>query len=133
MNWYKKSQTQQVISFDFDGTIFMNEWDEADNDYKRDSSGNVAGEVNAGIISLMRDYASSGYRVIIVTSRYASNKGEVERIVKENNLPVAEIVCTSGNLKAPILKMLKALKHYDNDADEINAIKQAGIVEGILV
>ena len=128
MNWYKITQsTAKKVSFDFDGTIFKNEWLPEENDYKRDEQGNMTGIINPIIKSLMQKYTADGWSVYIVTSRMEKFKNEVEKVVEENSLPVLDIYCTNGQYKAQILSDLNIQVHYDDDEREVEKIKEVGI------
>ena len=78
MNWYKTSQNQPIISFDFDNTIFKLEWDKENNVYIRDEQGNLIGTLNEQIKQMMEHYVSKGCKIVIVTSRQENMNAEVE-------------------------------------------------------
>jgi acid phosphatase class B len=136
MNWYKKAQMamRKVVSFDFDSTIFHTYWDEEENDFVRnEATGEIEGDLNEEIAGLIRSYSSKGWKVILVTSRTSGQMQEVEEFVAKHSLPLEEIHSTNGALKAPLLKELGAIIHYDDDDAEINAIRQIGGIEAIQV
>jgi len=84
--------------------------------------------------------AEEGNKVIIVTSRSRPNKPKFdwdkaptpEEAIEEFNLPVEEVYYTFGDLKADKLLELGVSKHWDDDEDEVEAAKAAGI-EAVLV
>ena len=79
MSWYKIAN-KNIISFDFDGTIFAQEWDEEENDFRRDENGNIIGTINGEIKRLIDYYKSQGNDVIIVTSRNENEKQEPNQV-----------------------------------------------------
>jgi uncharacterized HAD superfamily protein len=119
MSWYKKAKSEiPVISFDFDSTIFMP-------DYEADPFGGI-GTLNQNIKRKMDAYSASGAKIIIVTSRMEGTKPEVEDFVGKENLPVSEIHCTNSRDKIDTLKELSKrmniIKHYDDDQVELDLI-----------
>jgi len=133
MNWYKKAQNNIIISFDFDDTIFKLEWDGINNDYKRDPQGASMGILNQDIARLIKNYASKGIKIIIVSSRQEEMKQEIVDFVTEHNLPISDIYCTNGQDKVHLLKELGVSKHFDDDRFEIDAINKDGQVLGITI
>ena len=132
MNWYKKAQAM-IISFDFDGTIFNNIWNEEALDYERDENGDITGTLNQDIAQKMSDYVEKGFQVIIVSSRPDAWKNEIVEFVQEHNLPVSEIYCTNGQDKVHLLKELQVSKHFDDDQNELSKINQDRQVIGVSV
>jgi len=144
MNWYKTSQTsdienenenenkKEVISFDFDSTIVKYEWDETEIDFKKDFNDNYIYTINMPIVNLMKEAKASGATVYIVSSRLDKYKSDIEDVVKEYGINVDGIYCTNGQNKAPTLKRLGVIRHYDDDSNEINLANKEGI-EGIQV
>ena len=133
MNWYKKAQNNIIISFDFDDTIFKLEWDGINNDYKRDPQGASMGILNQDIARLIKNYASKGIKIIIVSSRQEEMKQEIVDFVTEHNLPISDIYCINGQDKVHLLKELGVSKHFDDDRFEIDAINKDGQVLGITI
>lgn len=134
MNWYKLSEQQKVVSFDFDDTIFKIEFDEANENYKRDPlTERPVGTPNPIIIGLIKQYNQDGWKVIIVTSRMNEYRDQVEDLVRELSLPIQGIYCTNGQDKVTTLIRLGVLRHYDDDIFEISAIRSKSNIEAIQV
>jgi len=133
MNWYKQAQ-QKIVSFDFDDTIFMLEFDDENENYKRDPlTERPIGNPNPKIIDLIKQYDQDGWKVIIVTSRMNEYRDQVEDVVRELSLPIREIHCTGGQDKVDTLMRLGVSKHYDDDMFEISAIRSKSNIEAIQV
>ena len=136
-NWRKylketDNLEQNVYSFDFDNTLIR---------YHTLEDGDVVylgpHEEN---IQLVKDLASEGNKIIIVTSR-SKLKGEKmpwddtptpEEAIIEFGLPIEEVYYTSGDFKAEKLVELGVIKHWDDDEEEAEAAEEAGI-EAVLV
>ena len=123
---------QRTYSFDFDNTLIR---------YHTLEDGDVVylgpHEEN---IQLVKDLAAEGNKIIIVTSR-SKLKGEKkpwekaptpEEAIVEFELPIEEVYYTFGDFKADKLLELGISKHWDDDDEEIEAAKAAGI-EAVLV
>jgi len=133
MNWYKIAQENMIISFDFDQTLFKGEWDPIENDFKRDTEGNIIGELNESVARMVHHYAGKNIKIIIVSSRMDQDKNEIIEFAQKYNLPISEFYCTNGQDKVHILKSLGVSKHFDDDKFEIDKINQDGQLMGILV
>ena len=138
MNWYKIAQSQnqtrpQIISFDFDGTIANNQWNEEERDYLRDENGNMIATLNENIAQMIHHYHNKNIQIIVVSSRMDKNKDEIIDFIAKYNLPISEVYCTNGQDKIHLLKQLGVSKHFDDDPHELNAIKQDGSLLGIAV
>jgi predicted kinase len=132
-NWYKQAQ-QKTVSFDFDDTIFMLEFDPENENYKRDPLTEMPiGTPNPKIVALINRYNQDGWKVIVVTSRMHKYKDQVEDVVRELGLPIQEIYCTGGEDKVITLMRLGVSKHYDDDRFEISAIRSKSNIEAIQV
>ena len=118
---------QNLYSFDFDNTLIR---------YRTLEDGDVKylgpHEEN---ITLLKDLASRGNKIIIVTSR-SKLKGEKrpwddaptpEEAIELFSLPVEEIYYTNGDLKADKMKKLGVSKHWDDDEEEVMAAERVGI------
>ena len=129
-----KIANRNIVSFDFDETIFLLEFDEKLGEYKFDFNDRHLGKINQDIIKIMRDHISKGDKVICVTSRSSTWRENVEYEIKKNNVPIdiSEIYFTNGQLKAETLEALGVSIHYDDKPEEISAAKSVGI-EGIQV
>lgn len=108
--WFEQ-ESKGLVTFDFDCTLTKpqfidDEWIEADP--KQD------GVEHSENHEIMRKYATQGYTIWIVTSRYDNLKQEVEDFVKKHNLPVSNIICTNGKDKGPILARIGSLIHHDD-------------------
>jgi hypothetical protein len=132
VNWYKKAQNMlNKVSFDFDETIFKTEWDKEENDFKRDENGKIIGTLNSEAETLIRDYASKGWEIFIISSRMSDKKQEIIDFVKEHNLPITNIYCTNGHYKLSTLKRLQIFTHFDDDYMEIEKINKGTNQHGI--
>lgn len=124
----KTSQTQKIVSFDFDSTIFIPDWDKDDGYYKSvDGSGEATGVINVNIADLIRKYHSQGWKCICVTSRFEKDKQFVIDTIKKHNLPIQEVYCTNQQDKVFKLKELGVSIHYDDDTSEIMMAERGGI------
>ena len=133
-NWYKQAQQQKIVSFDFDDTIFMLEFDPENENYKKDPLTEMPiGTPNPKIVALINQYNQDGWKVIVVTSRMNKYKDQVEDVVRELGLPIQEIYCTGGEDKVITLMRLGVSKHYDDDRFEISAIRSKSNIEAIQV
>ena len=131
MNWYKQAQ-QKIVSFDFDSTIFMLEFDDEEGDYKRDpETGWAIGTPNPSVIEMIKKYNQDGWKVIIVSSRSDQGRQQIEDLVRELGLPVQEIYCTNGEAKVNTLIRLGVSKHYDDDMFEVAMIREKSKIEVI--
>jgi histidinol phosphatase-like enzyme len=128
----EKDMTEAPIySFDYDNTLIR---------YHTLEDGDVVylgpHEEN---IKLTKDLAAAGNKIIIVTSRSKLKKKmpwddapTPEEAITEFDLPIEEIYYTYGDLKADKLTELGAVKHWDDDEEEVEAAEAAGI-EAVLV
>ena len=133
MKIIKIAQTNMIISFDFDDTLFQGEYDTTEGDFKRDSEGDAIGTLREDIARMVHHYASKGIKIIIVSSRYDKHKNEMIEFVQKHNLPISEFHCTNGQDKVHLLKSLGVSKHFDDDKFEIDKINRDGQLMGILV
>ena len=129
---YMTEDNRQVYSFDFDNTLIR---------YETLEDGDVVylgpHEEN---IQILKDLAAAGNKVIIVTSRAKlsgpkkpwDDAPTPEELVADMGLPVTTIEYTAGDFKVERLKDLGVVKHWDDDAEEIAALKDSGI-EGVKV
>ena len=60
---------------------------------------------------------AESYCVAIVTGRSEFSVPDLRLFVERHNLPVAEIIATSGGSKVPALTRLGSIRHYDDDDD----------------
>ena len=69
---------------------------------------------------------TTGNDVYIVTRLNDSNRSSVEKAVKNSglNIPLNHIYFTNGELKRKTLRRLGIRTHYDNNQNEIDAIKK---------
>lgn len=121
---------KNIVSFDFDDTILLYKWNLSG--CTRDEAGNYLYKLNHKIVKLMNEYANSGWKVIIVTSRFEEYRGEIDEAIKKFQLPVVEVYCTDHKYKISKLKELGVKKHYDDNVDELNLFNNDDI-EGILI
>jgi hypothetical protein len=130
----RKIEKDNIVSFDFDDTIFMLDWDFENSDFVRDENGNPTGKLNTKIAKKIKEYKTNGYTVYLITSRYAVWREEVENYLKDNNLMgyIDDVIFTNGESKSITCKKLGVVKHYDDDRVEIRDLENVGI-EGVLV
>ena len=122
-----------VISFDFDNTIGLTTWDKEENDFKRGEDGHSIQHPNLRIIDLIKKYIAEGYKVVLVTSRFeVGGRDDIVEKLKRWNVPITELYFTNGYFKVETLKRLHALKHYDDDMEELKRLKHTKI-KGIYV
>ncbi len=134
MKTFKEYKETSAVSFDFDNTIFMLDWDDAEKDYSRDDAGDEIGHLNEEIAKAIKDYKVKGYKVYVITSRYAIWRGETEEYLADHNLMsyIDEVIFTNGSWKAATCKKNGVERHYDDDPEELRRLRYKGI-EGILV
>ena len=123
-----------AISFDMDDTIYLTRWDYENKDYIRDEKGNPAGDLNEDIAQKIKDFKVKGYKVFIITSRYAIWRKETEEFLRDNNLMgyIDDVIFTNGAWKAKTCKRNGVKIHFDDDPEEIRRLKYKDI-KGIKV
>jgi len=119
-NLYKQAQAKGTISFDFDDTLTLPEYDEEQGIW-------ISVGPNLNTVARMRQYHEQGYRVIILTSRLDEYMEEVRNFVKKYDLPVSEIHNTNGKPKGPFLEQFGVLKHFDDSPDEIDSAMEYNV------
>jgi hypothetical protein len=107
-----------IITFDFDDTLKINAKDVFGKDFPRDE-----------YIKQLKDYLNSGNNVYIVTSRDNTheNRQDIEDFLSSENLPKLDIHFTNGKLKKDTLLKLDSSLHFDDDIEELKALKSTGI------
>ena len=108
---------KKLITIDFDDTLCF------DNDINKP---------NQKLIDYIFKMHDKDYRFLIVTARnreynnlYA--KTDIYDFLEKYNLPITKVVYTNGNLKGKTLKGLKSVLHIDNDLEQIDSCKEAGV------
>ena len=108
---------KKLITIDFDDTLCF------DNDIDKP---------NQKLLDYIFKMHDKGYRFLIVTARnreynnfYA--KTDIYDFLEKYNLPITKVVYTNGNLKGKTLKSLKSVFHIDNDLEQIDSCKKAGV------
>ena len=143
-NGLQEDIEDKIITFDFDDTLSLSHWGEEEDDWVHDGP-------HLPMIKRYKRYQEQGYKLYIVTSRYqeyldtAGNwytflpnikpqkkyfpnfQMSVAEFVEEYNLDPVDIIFTNGKLKVDVLKKLQAAVHHDDDLEEIEAAKNAGI------
>ena len=129
MMTFKEYNEAPSVSFDFDDTIFMLDWDKKTNDYVRDERGDPTGTLNKDIAQKIKDYKIQGYRVYVITSRQAIWREETEEYLRDNNLMgyIDDVVFTNGAWKASRCKKYGVSVHYDDDPGELRRLKYKNI------
>lgn len=111
------------ISFDFDDTLTL--------PYKTEEGLWVSSTRYAykEICSRMHEHSATGDDVIVVTSRYSSDKAGVLHFIGQHNLPIDQddVYFTEGKLKYRTLLSLDIDRHYDDDALEVDQCLEAEI------
>jgi len=79
------------------------------------------------LLDFVREKASSGWAVHIVTFRSEDDKREVTDFVKGYKLPIYSVHCTDGKNKVPTLKKLGSKLHIDDDVSVCTLAAMAGI------
>ena len=99
---------------------------------------------NFNMINLLREYAAAGHMVVIVTYRCKDNERRewfsvnepyrvvISEFVQEHALPVDQVRFTNHTEKGPVLALLGAHVHYDDNPEAVASAEQFG-VRGILV
>lgn len=106
----------KIISFDFDDTLCMS-----------------SGFPNFPMINKVKSYSKKGNTCIIVTARNKDNEFDqpnrilIQDFLKCYNIPIKDVYFTNHALKGPVLKKLKASKHYDDNEEQLNSAKNSGI------
>lgn len=108
-----------MTSFDFDSTLAKPEL--------KDGIWESRSNPNTDVISLLKDLNKRGQRCIVVTSRSKNSMEEVVRFLKNNSVPVQDLVFTDGEPKAKILSELGVEAHFDDSLIEAKACKKAGV------
>jgi hypothetical protein len=79
------------------------------------------------ILDFVREKASSGWAVHVVTFRSEDNRQEVADFIKGYKLPIRSIHCTEGKTKTPFLKKLGSKLHIDDSVEVCVLAFMAGI------
>jgi hypothetical protein len=106
-------ENQKVVTFDFDSTLTVPQWDDESQLWFNGDSDNDD-HLNHERFELIRDYAKKGYSVIIVTSRISRDRLPIVDMVKRHHLPISDVICTNMGPKGPILEKLGSCRHYDD-------------------
>ena len=115
-------------SFDYDNTLIRYK-------YIYDEDGNITDAVydrpHQENINLLRELASKGHRIYIVTARipgltfdrYIDNSPMPSELVKVLNLPIEKIVYTANTCKIPYLTLYKISEHWDDCLEQCEKIR----------
>ena len=136
-----------IVTFDFDSTLALSRWDDEMDDFVYEGP-------HQEMIDKLFDYHKKGAVIYIVTSRNKELQDEKQRwfintpnsnrpvkylpdyqmpvwkFVKDNGLPVKDVIFTNGKLKAEAEDGLVELGsdiHHDDDPEENAAAEKAGI------
>ena len=112
----QKGIKPKVVSFDFDDTLTL-----LDSEYNYKAP-------NKFVVSLFKKFKEKGFKVLIVTSRMEKfesdeNRLAVKDFVDEMGLKPDGIYFTEGQDKAPLLKNLDVVLHFDDDEYEWAALE----------
>jgi hypothetical protein len=106
----KAAADPNKISFDFDGTISLNRYQ------------NIASKLK-----------SEGKTIYIVTRRQSSESKSVYEVADKVGIPHSRVYFTNGKYKWETIKRLGIGTHYDNNPDEIKLIRENTDANGKLV
>jgi uncharacterized HAD superfamily protein len=115
-----------IISFDFDSTLTVPQFDEENEIFLPSTVANVQ------IVNLLK-LLSLNHEIVITTSRSEKDRDEVLGFVKEQNLPVSKMFFTDGRPKVYTLRTLNVLMHFDDDVEEIMEIEKDKTCDTFLV
>ena len=79
------------------------------------------------VINFVKEKASEGYDIYIVTAREPQHKEEAENFCRQESIPFKDVICCSGKDKTPILKNLRSHLHIDDNVQVCVLAHQAGI------
>jgi hypothetical protein len=79
------------------------------------------------ILDFVREKASNGWAVHVVTFRSEDDKREVTDFIKGYKLPIKSITCTNSKNKTPFLKKLGSKLHIDDNVEVCTLAYMAGI------
>ena len=105
-----KAVDMNKVSFDFDGTISKEQWQQKAMQLK-----------------------DQGKTLYIVTRRQESDSEPVYAVADKVGIPHSRVYFTNGKLKWETIKRLGIGTHYDNNPDEIKAINENTDANGKLV
>ena len=125
MKTFKEYSSNPVVSFDFDDTIFMTQWDNKNNDLVRDDEGNPIGTLNKDIAKKIKEYKNKGYTVYVITTRFEKWRPETEKFLQDNDLMnyIDEVIFTNNAWKANTCKKYGVKIHYDDYPEELRRLK----------
>jgi len=106
-----------VVTFDFDNTIFKSFLNKTANDEEVYQFGGI----NKEIIKRIKSFKQSGKTVLVVTSRQShleDDEMSVKSILKQLNIEVDGVFYTNNEPKARKLYELGSTLHYDDDEQE---------------
>ena len=105
-----KALDMNKVSFDFDGTVSKEQWQKKAMELK-----------------------DQGKTVYIVTRRQDKDSEPVYAVADKIGIPHSRVYFTNGKLKWETIKRLGIGTHYDNNPDEIKAIRENTDANGKLV
>jgi hypothetical protein len=112
-----------VVSFDYDSTTVIPNYDPATGECETDEDGELVSTLNPVAAALMRRHHARGDKVVIVTARPPDSIGSIWQMIRDNSLPVSEVYATNHHSKAPTLRSIGATIHYDDSpfhVDDVN-------------
>ena len=109
---------KQVITVDFDDTLATT---------KSTAWGGSSLIPIQRVIDFIKEKYKNGAEIHIVTFRNWQNKSEVEKFVKQHQIPVKHIHCTEGKSKTDVLKKVNSKLHIDDDLSTLMSAELAGI------
>jgi hypothetical protein len=130
MSWLRfLAMRNHNCSFDYDNTLIRYF-------FVYDQDGNVVdakySHPHEENINLLREIASSGSRIYIVTARipemslpeYLDNSPKPEEFIKSMNLPIEKVIYTSNQCKVPALREYGIKEHWDDCPEQCRRIQE---------
>ena len=88
---------------------------------------------NFKVIKLIKKLITNGKKVHVVTFRHKKYGEEVVQFCKDHDIAIEGVIHTTGSIKTPFLKEIKADCHIDDDLGACILLFQDGTIEPILV
>ena len=119
---YLSESDKPIVSFDCDGCLHTDVYDIHPITLEGPENWTPFKEV----FDLMREEAKHS-RIIVVSARPEWSLPYVEDFINIHDLPVERVYCTNDAPKAPLLKQLGVVRHYDDNLEYAQSLHDAGI------